>query len=412
MEDSMEEMFNHSSYDNFNGSTLASDNPSSSSPSSSNALLVSIGQKLYSFRDQYSPIHGYLSLCICFFGTVTNILNIIVLTRKELLSATNNILTGLAVADMLVMMDYIPFAIHNNIQVHQGDGEMFTYGWTVFTLFHAHFTLVVHSISTWLTVLLAVWRYLSVRFPTQSRGWCTMSNARWLIVATYICIPIFFIPTYLTFVVKDNGAGGYKVDWSDISINHNETLKRINFWVFSVGTKLVPCILLTYLSWALIHAVLEADKRKRRLKENCYTLASSSATKSEYSEDSLGSLHQPGQVYLEVNSFRKVRHHSTSINGSTPGAPVNLTPASGTTQSDRTTRMLLGILLLFLATEFPTGFIALLTGILGDDFFHNVYYPLGDILDTLALINSAVNFVLYCTMSEQFRYTFAKLFFL
>ena len=45
-------------------------------------------------------------------------------------------------------------------------------------------------------------------------------------------------------------------------------LKNINFWVFSVGLKLVPCILLTYLSLALIRVLLEAEKRRQRLKSN------------------------------------------------------------------------------------------------------------------------------------------------
>ena len=36
---------------------------------------------------------------------------------------------------------------------------------------------------------------------------------------------------------------------------------------------------------------------------------------------------------------------------------------------------------------------------------------MGELLDLLALINSAINFVLYCTMSRQFRVTFAAVFF-
>jgi len=42
--------------------------------------------------------------------------------------------------------------------------------------------------------------------------------------------------------------------------------------------------------------------------------------------------------------------------------------------------------------------------------FHNVYTPLGDVWDILVLINSSVNFLLYCTMSRLFRGTFWALF--
>lgn len=79
-------------------------------------------------------------------------------------------------------------------------------------------------------------------------------------------------------------------------------------------------------------------------------------------------------------------------------------------QSALTTKILLGILILFLITEFPAGMLILLSGMLGDWFFQDVYSPLGELIDILALFNSAINFILYCTMSEQFRSTFAKLF--
>lgn len=72
--------------------------------------------------------------------------------------------------------------------------------------------------------------------------------------------------------------------------------------------------------------------------------------------------------------------------------------------------MLLAILLIFLITEFPSGILGLLTAICGSEFYSNVYQPLGEILDILALINSAINFILYCTMSRLFRVTFVKLF--
>lgn len=168
-----------------------------------------------------------------------------------------------------------------------------------------------------------------------------------------------------------------QVDWSDIA-RYNELLKKINFWVFSVGAKLVPCILLTYLSLTLIRALIEADKRKRRLK--------------------CGPTPSP--------------RSSTSAPSNSCGPPTSRVPAAthNSSQSDRTTRMLVAILLLFLLTEFPSGILVLLSGIIGDKFFQQVYTPLGELLDILALINSAINFILYCSMSAVFRQTFVELF--
>ena len=47
--------------------------------------------------------------------------------------------------------------------------------------------------------------------------------------------------------------------------------------------------------------------------------------------------------------------------------------------------------------------------VIGEKFFQHCYHPMGDFMDEMALINSAVNFILYCLMSKQFRKTFAEM---
>ncbi len=72
----------------------------------------------------------------------------------------------------------------------------------------------------------------------------------------------------------------------------------------------------------------------------------------------------------------------------------------------RTTLMLTIVCVLFLITEFPQSILMSLSIIKGQEFYANVYMPLGDLLDMLALINNSINFLLYCTMSRAFRNTF------
>ena len=52
----------------------------------------------------------------------------------------------------------------------------------------------------------------------------------------------------------------------------------------------------------------------------------------------------------------------------------------------------------------------MLSGLLGNEFFISCYTPLGEMMDMMALTNCMVNFILYCTMSRQFRITFKKIF--
>lgn len=78
--------------------------------------------------------------------------------------------------------------------------------------------------------------------------------------------------------------------------------------------------------------------------------------------------------------------------------------------SDRTTKMLIAILITFILCELPSGTLAILSGIFGEVFFTHVYVNLGELMDILALFSCAVNFILYCSMSKQFRTTFKRLF--
>lgn len=146
----------------------------------------------------------------------------------------------------------------------------------------------------------------------------------------------------------------YYVNVSDLATS--TYLADINFWVYSVVIKIIPCVALTVLSLRLICALLEAKRRRAKL----------------------------------TGSGRK--------------------SADKERQTDRTTRMLLAVLMLFLITEFPQGILGLLTLLLGKRFFQDCYQNMGEVMDMLALVNSAINFILYCVMSRQFRNTFSLLF--
>ena len=52
-------------------------------------------------------------MAVCILGTFFNVANILVLTHRDMkMNPINMILTGIAVADCLVMVEYIPFTIH------------------------------------------------------------------------------------------------------------------------------------------------------------------------------------------------------------------------------------------------------------------------------------------------------------
>lgn len=109
------------------------------------------------------------------------------------------------------------------------------------------------------------------------------------------------------------------------------------------------------------------------------------------------------------SSIRRVARKSLSIRPrSTVSSPLGQHLKKCARRSDRTSRMLVAVLCLFLITEFPQGIMAFLSGLYGQEFFRQCYNSFAEIWDILALTNSAVNFLLYCFMSKQFRVQFRK----
>ncbi|XP_012287919.2 sex peptide receptor-like [Orussus abietinus] len=362
--------------------------------------MYQCGAGIDSFHTVYVQMHGWASLMVCIFGSIANTLNIAVLTRREMSSPTNAILTGLAVADLLVMLEYIPYASHMYLY-HRPRKDTFTYGWTLFVLFHSNFGQVCHTISIWLTVTLAVWRYIAVAHPQKNREWCSFRRTVMAIAGAYVICPIICVPLYLTTRVTPrmelldtegnainltlfNGTAPdsatnttlYFVNLTEVA-KANGFLNDTNFWMYSVVIKIIPCIALTILSLRLILALVEAKKRRQKL-------ISATVVKTD-------------DVTIDASEIKRSRKKSGRL-------------IDKERQTDRTTRMLLAVLLLFLITEFPQGVLGLLSVMLGSGFFQTCYTKLGEVMDILALINSAINFILYCAMSRQFRMTFNQLF--
>ncbi|XP_042222561.1 G-protein coupled receptor dmsr-1-like [Homarus americanus] len=311
------------------------------------------------FRQSYQAVHGCMSLAVCVFGSVANVINMVVLTRRSMVSPTNAILTGLAVTDLLVMVEYIPYTMHQYVWQGRPLTSQYSWGWAVFVLFHAHFAQVFHTISIWLTVTLAVWRYIAIAFPQNNTTWCSMRRTHTVSIAAFFCSVICNIPNYLTFTIstiEHKGHTLYIVNVSHLALAHGMLLHSINFWIYAVILKLLPCGALTGLSYALIRELLRAARRRAQLMKNAAGRG-----------------------------------------------------ADAERQADRVTKMLLAILVLFLASEVPQGILGLLT-VIPDSGFFPCYQKLGEIMDMLVLFNSAINFLLYCAMSQQFRDTFSELF--
>nr|QNH74783.1 putative myosuppressin receptor V [Homarus americanus] len=368
----------------------------------------------FNFKEQYKWLHYRLAVCIAVTGAIANFLTVSTLTRRNMATPTNLLLLGLAVADLLVEVEYIPYATSTLIG---GDQIMEAKEHALYVLVHAHLSQVCHTIAIWLTVSLALWRWVAVCRPHAAPTVCTMLNARRVMLVVYFACPALAMPTFFMYAVKevsnDDGSKVYYVDFSSFALAHNELLKKINLLVFSVVVKLIPCVLLTLLLPAIIRGMWVAKRRRQRLVcrrpsgvvTTTNGAANNNTTRASVSRSSYRNKLCGRRSVSVANGTDQPKTHKK---GERRDSLFAIVFTKGATE--RTTSMLLVVMLLFLLTEAPNGVLTGLSLVYGHDFFNDCYIQLGDFMDLLALINSAINFVLYCVMSEQFRGTFVSIY--
>ncbi|KJH51990.1 hypothetical protein DICVIV_01801 [Dictyocaulus viviparus] len=127
-----------------------------------------------------------------------------------------------------------------------------------------------------------------------------------------------------------NSSPSYTLDFTNYSCG----FYKFNLWMLAVIMKAIPCALLLWFTVALVLKLRKTDEKRN---------------------------------YLYSKSFRK--------------------HIKKTTVPDRTTYMLIIMLVVFLVTELPQGFLALLNGVYTSDVNNYIYQHVGELLDLLSLVN-------------------------
>uniref|UniRef100_A0A0N5BN65 G_PROTEIN_RECEP_F1_2 domain-containing protein n=1 Tax=Strongyloides papillosus TaxID=174720 RepID=A0A0N5BN65_STREA len=338
------------------------------------------------FGNSYKNIHPYISLFICIFGVIINFIHIIVLTRKNLRkSAVNCIMTVVAICDMLTMLTYLIYNFHFRIAINFEFFNCinpFSYLWILFLYLHATSSIFLHSLTLWLAVAMAFLRRITFKIKTIKSS---LQNSIMAYKICFLITIIVFISTIPNIMVhkitktsvmwnSENNSEHcptsynnytlmteviYTLDFAEMAKKDNCKIFKANLWLTGIFNKLIPSFLLFLLLFSLIHKLKEARKKRKKI----------------------------------LNQCRKI-----SIN-------------EKKNKKFKTTVLLLGILVVFLLTELPQGFLIIFSAIWTNDVFLEIYNYMADFLDLLSLINSLVNFFMYCIMSSRYRVTFINVVF-
>lgn len=323
------------------------------------------------------PLFGYIMPLLFAITMVSNTLIIIVMSRRTMHTPTNKVLMSMAIADMLTLLIPAPWMIYlytlGNYDKPLGSVDSCFMFVTMTDILPSLF----HTASIWLTLVLAVQRYIYVCHAPMARFWCTQQRVVKSIVAVYLLALLHQLPRFFdrSFDTLDIYIGPGAADTSaSCSIGRASWIEAIfgenvyygcYFGFRVVFVHLLPCILLVILNILLFRTLKQAQAKRNQL-------------------------------------FRK----SMVQNRRECGRGMD---------TSCTTLMLIFVVSVFLIVEIPLAVVTTLHiahNLIGTVQLLNydVSQALVVIINFLIIVSYPINFAIYCGMSRQFRDTFADLF--
>ncbi|GAB6027467.1 hypothetical protein CHUAL_001723 [Chamberlinius hualienensis] len=334
------------------------------------------------------PMYGYIMPFLLVITVVSNTLIVVVLSKRHMKTPTNLVLLAMALSDMFTLLFPAPWMFYmytlgniNETKRHYPLAACYCYLYMQEVL-----PSLFHTASIWLTLALAVQRYIYVCLPPVARTWCTIPRVKRGIFYIYICASLHqstrFVDRVYTdemplpsdFNITDNATLAEFLNYTNASISmcHEKLAPwvelvtdnvyfNIYFWFRIIFVHVTPCTMLVVLNVLLFRAMREAQKKRERLfKEN---------RKSE---------------------CKKLR------------------------DSNCTTLMLIVVVSVFLVVEIPLAVVTLLHTISSTFKSHLLDYYAANVLilftNFFIMLSYPINFAIYCGMSRQFRETFKELF--
>uniref|UniRef100_A0A1I7X6Z7 G_PROTEIN_RECEP_F1_2 domain-containing protein n=1 Tax=Heterorhabditis bacteriophora TaxID=37862 RepID=A0A1I7X6Z7_HETBA len=288
----------------------------------------------------------------------------------------NALLCAMAVCDALTMVSYLIYILRFRIFDNDSGVFGYSYPWLVFLIVHVTSSIALHTGSLYLSVAMAYIRWTAL--DRLDAKWINHGAIRHIFFFTAFSVTVISIPTLMVHkIVSVSEVLGsnetefenlYTVKLDETDIN-GCTMFRANLWITGIMFKAVPCALLLWFTIALIVKLCEMSEKRRLLRGDNNNNSNSNK-------------------YNTTNNSKKCNKLSI----------------------DKTTLMLIIMLVVFLCTELPQGLLAVLSAIYPTHVHTMVYVNVGEVLDLLSLVNCLTSFVLYCFMSSTYRNTVKSIF--
>ena len=206
-------------------------------------------------------LETYVIPLICLIGLLGNVLNIVVLSRRRLYlslekleSSVHTGLLALAVSDMLFCISVLPHAFRDRQHFRSASIDF----WLLYNTYSAAVINTWLLCSAWITVTLAVCRYLAVCRPLQTQ--CSSHSIGRIVAVVVLCSVLLNLPRYwsetITSVPCIEGGRSYYAMNGPLQ----GTSQLIYMWMYFVLAIIVPVIILIYCTGHLIMALRKTQQ--------------------------------------------------------------------------------------------------------------------------------------------------------
>lgn len=197
----------------------------------------------------------YLFPIVCVTGIIGNLLTFVVFIKFKPRSSTNVYLTALAISDTIKLLcDFLYFIVVflEKIERHDDSVKVFV---TLYPV--AHYILNFSLCNTaWLTVSVAIERYIYMKWPERARTICTITRAKITCCVVWLVAMLITVPFALRYEqISINGS-------IDINVTHMWNNDRMDayVWFQNILRSIVPLIVLIIINTWIIMTLSRASK--------------------------------------------------------------------------------------------------------------------------------------------------------
>lgn len=313
------------------------------------------------------PLYGFLMPLVVAITVLTNSFIVVVLSHRSLRTPTNFVLGAMAISELLTALVCLPWLLYyytfQGFETDEHQGLPAFWCW-LFPYLATILPSMFHTSAIWLTVYLAIQRFIYICMPKLVQKQCTMQRSKQIVIcisiaSIWIYAPELFANYNQSFNILDPQTNKTRsiCVMSQTALIHlvgNNFYHLLLYGLHTILVHTLPCILLVFFTWKLLIAIREADKKHAILIGRA-----PQHTQRKYSESPEKSPNTMPFINKDVRySFDESGLSFNSNLPKTSNAPrCSISDTKRVHGLRQNTRMLLAIILLFLLTEIPAALI-------------------------------------------------------